>query len=409
MIPEIKLSDYDYNLPKSRIAAYPATNRDESKLLYYNVSSENINSYKFRDIATLLPRDSHLVLNSTKVIAARIMMLKPTGGKAELLCVEPLLPSTDPQITMAAVGSCHWECIVGGRNIIEGMTLKQENTNSDISLNAKIISKHENKAVVEFSWQPQRLPFSEIINHEGIVPLPPYIRRDAEESDKERYQTVYAESQGSVAAPTAGLHFTDAILNEIKEFAKVSRVLLHVGPGTFTPVEHEYVALHKMHREQIFVDKSMIEDLVDSMNNNRPIIAVGTTSMRTLESLYIFGLKLLSGYEAAEAKLEIRQWDGFEYTNSGRVASVAVLEQVLEFMQSHNLSILSGNTELFIVPGYEFGLCRGIVTNFHLPKSTLLMLIAAFIGKDNYKKIYDYALERDFRFLSYGDSSLLIK
>lgn len=409
LIPEVKLSDYDYYLPKSKIADYPAPKRDESKLLYFNKSEELLSKYKFSDISSILNRDFLLTNNTTKVIAARLYMNKPTGGKAELLCIEPLEPSKDPQITMMTPKEVIWEAIIGGRKIEEAMVLEPAMKIDGLEFSAQILEKKNNKVKVKFQWKPQSLSFAEIINKIGKIPLPPYIKRDTEEIDSERYQTVYAKQHGSIAAPTAGLHFTEDILSELQaKGIKRTELILHVGPGTFQPVEEEDARNHEMHSEQIFVSRESIEDLIDASRANKKIIATGTTSMRTLESLYIFGNKLRAGIKFVNGKLDVKQWDGFLFSpaNSDRFAS---LVEIRKFMDSHNMDILNGETTLFIVPGYNFGLTDGLITNFHLPKSTLLMLVAAFIGKDNMERIYKYALDNNFRFLSYGDSSLLLR
>ncbi len=407
-IPKIDLTDFDYTLPENRIPRYPATDRSQSKMLYCKITEESIKTQKFADIVELLPNDSFLVMNSTKVIAARLLCQKETGGKAEILVVEPVSPSNDPQITMMSHSKCIWECIIGGRAIKKGAILKPL---TDDSLLCEVIEKNGNKAKVEFRWE-DKLSFAEIIEQTGKIPLPPYIKRDTEESDKDRYQTVYAKTEGSVAAPTAGLHFTDDILKQLeKKGVQKGEVLLHVGPGTFKPISEGDVSSHDMHREQIFVDKAFIESITEyyrsGMNN---VIATGTTSLRTLESIYWYGVKLLLK-ETSDSEIYVHQWDPYRIINQNKVLPTPyeALNAILEIMNLNNLELISGKTQLFIMPGYQLNTIRGIITNFHMPQSTLILLVAAFTGKKLWRDIYDYALKNDFNFLSYGDSSLLIK
>ncbi len=407
-IPQIDLTEFDYTLPENRIPRYPASDRSQSKMLYCKITEESIHTHKFADIVELLPNDAFLVMNSTKVIAARLQCQKETGGKAEILVVEPISPSNDPQITMMSHSKCIWECIIGGRSIKNGAILKPL---IDDALICEVIEKNGNKAKVEFRWEGN-LSFAEVIEHTGKIPLPPYIKRDTEETDKERYQTVYAKTEGSVAAPTAGLHFTDDILNKLEQKGvKKGEVLLHVGPGTFKPISEGDVSSHDMHREQIFVDRTFIESIskyYKSGKNN--VIATGTTSLRTLESLYWYGVKLLLK-ETSNSEIYVHQWDPYRISSQNKVlpTSYEALNAVLEMMNLNKLELISGKTQLFIMPGYHLNTIRGIITNFHMPQSTLILLVAAFTGKKLWQDIYNYALNNDFNFLSYGDSSLLIK
>ncbi len=404
MIPEIDLNDFNYDLPKERIADFPLESRDNSKLLFVNPNTDSIEHYKFNQIVEFIPENSLLIMNSTKVIAARIPVTKSTGGKAEILCIEPVSPSFDPQVVMNSRQTCRWNCIIGGRKIHSGDILKSENQ----LLNCKILEKNDNIALVEFEWDNRT--FAEILNLFGRIPLPPYIKREATEFDNERYQTVYAKSDGSVAAPTAGLHFSDNVMEQIKsKSVEIAEVVLHVGPGTFLPIETDSVNQHTMHFEQFFIDKTTIESIYSALKNKKNIIATGTTSIRTIESLYILGAKLLQ--EKITLKdLFVNQEDAYLLDNEENIPSPEIaIQHLLNEMHSHNLKQINGKTQLFIVPGFKFQIADSLITNFHLPKSTLLLLVAAFIGKDYYEKSYKSALDNNYRFLSYGDSSLLIR
>ncbi len=402
-IPNIDLNDFDYELPKEKIADYPLEKRDESKLLYFNPNSNNLEHHNFHYINNLIEENSLLVMNNTKVIAARIPALKSTGGKAEILCIEPIAPSNDPQIVMNSRQSCVWSCIIGGRKIISGDTLIiGEN------LIAKIIEKSGNIANVEFNFG--NITFAEMLDSIGKIPLPPYIKRDATEFDNIRYQTVYAKNEGSVAAPTAGLHFSDAIIDNLKQKnIKISEVILHVGPGTFLPIETDLISEHTMHFEQFFIEKDTLETIFLALQNKKSIVATGTTSIRTLESLYILGAKLLLENLQID-NLNVLQEDAYNlYKKSDLPSPEIAISAILEFMKKENLTQIHGKTQLFIVPGFKFQIVDKLITNFHLPKSTLLLLVAAFVGVENYKKVYKSALESAYRFLSYGDSSLLVR
>ncbi len=407
-IPQLDLSEFDYILPEEKIPRYPAKDRSQSKMLYCEVNSKNIQTKKFSDITELMPSDAFLVMNSTKVIAARLLCKKETGGKAEILVVEPISPSNDPQITMMARNECVWECIIGGRAIKSGSILTPlENE----ELECHILEKDGNKAKVKFSWQ-ESISFAEIVEKTGKIPLPPYIKRDTEDSDKERYQTVYAKTEGSVAAPTAGLHFTEDILSRLEaKGVQKGEVLLHVGPGTFKPISDGNVSTHDMHREQIFVDREFIDTLCSYYKSGKTnVIATGTTSLRTLESLYWYGVKLILK-DTTEKEISVNQWDPYRLKsqNDSLPSSSEAIEAILNLMKDNNMEILSGKTQLFIMPGYTLNTISGIITNFHMPQSTLILLVAAFTGKELWRNIYNYALKNDFNFLSYGDSSFLIK
>jgi S-adenosylmethionine:tRNA ribosyltransferase-isomerase len=405
-------------LPKEKIADYPLEERASGKLLVADVNTGEINHKVFNDISEIIPKDTILVLNSTKVIAARIFMKKPTGGKVELLCVDPVSPSVDPQVTMLSRNTCKWKCLVGGRNLNPGMILNLDKTvYADISLTAMIVERIDNEALVEFSYEDKNITFADILDIIGNIPLPPYIKREAEEQDKERYQTVYAEADGSVAAPTAGLHFTPEVLSAIKENGtEILNVTLHVGPGTFKPIEGDDISDHNMHVEQFSVSTENIKAFASFFKNNpnSGLTATGTTSLRTLESMYWIGAKLLlrKGKAAiTDGFLTLSQFEPYNITESedklpGCAESFVALAR---FADSENLREIHCKTQLFIVPGYDIKTVKTLITNYHMPKSTLILLVATFAGYDLWRKIYEAALENDYRFLSYGDSSVLLR
>jgi S-adenosylmethionine:tRNA ribosyltransferase-isomerase len=395
---EFSIDQYDYVLPDESIAIYPLEQRDSAKMLVYR--GGNIIHSVFKDLPAYLPGDSVLVFNNTKVIRARLFFRRNTGALIEVFCLKSLAPHQEISLAMNQKGSAVWECMAGNqKRWKEGETLTLEFDGG--VLNATLNAKHGREVDVAFSWEPSDLSFSEVLEHAGRIPLPPYIHREPDLKDEEEYQTVYAEEGGAVAAPTAGLHFTENLIEHLKnEGVKILNLTLHVSSGTFQPVEETDVRNHKMHDEQIIFTRKMVEDLAQS---ERPCIAVGTTSMRALESLYWFGVKLSSG-QADEFFIEKL------YPYSPELPSLSPAESmnnILNWMEKKDLGELWGHTEIMIMPGYHFKMCKGLITNFHLPKSTLLMLIAAFIG-DDWKKIYEEALENKYRFLSYGDGSLLL-
>jgi len=404
-IANIDLNGFDYELPKDRIALFPLEERDQSKLLVADCKSQRIEHSVFFNINDYLPSNSLIIVNATKVIQARIFMSKQTGGKAELLCVNPISPSSDPQITMSARKNCIWECIIGGRNIRENTKL----FSNDNQLSAKMLKRYENYAIVEFEYSASDT-FSEILLKIGQIPLPPYINRDIIELDKDRYQTVYSKAEGSVAAPTAGLHFTDKVIAKLKaKQILFDEVILHVGPGTFVPIEKS-VAEHKMHKEQLFVSKATIENLILAIRKNSKIIATGTTSLRTLETLYWVGVKIHYQNFDINTNLLLNQFEPYQLLD--KYPEITFEQSMIEIQQKfseENRLFISGNTELFILPGYQIRTADGLITNFHLPKSTLLLLISAFVGGEFWKQIYNEALINNYRFLSYGDSSLLMR
>lgn len=404
----ISIQDYTYDLPEERIANYPLAERDASKLLIYldGKISESI----YSNISEQIPENALLVFNDTKVVEARLLFQKPTGGVIEIFCLEPHEKYNDITTAMLQKKNVLWHCLVGGvSKWKKGQILEKKIRQDDkeLILRASYVEKKIDSFIIELSWSPVELSFAEILHHAGAIPLPPYIKREVEESDSERYQTVYANQDGSVAAPTAGLHFTENIFKQLKEKnIQTDFVTLHVGAGTFKPVKSETMQDHDMHAEWIDVSRATIENILNNLDND--IIAVGTTSLRTIESLYWLGRKreLRSGNKLSEQSSDIRvlQWE--PYGSSEKNISVRdSLELLLEWLEQNKLERLVTKTQLLIAPGYQFKIANGLFTNFHQPQSTLLLLVAAFIGSD-WKKVYDHAMQNGFRFLSYGDGCL---
>ena len=401
MIPEIHIEDYNYTLPDEKIAKYPLAQRDASKLLCYKDGHPAM--HKFSDIADLLPEGSLMVFNDTKVVPARLHFQRSTGAHIEIFCLEPLQP--EEYVTMFAVTDrCRWKCIVGNVKRWKNDTLSLFNPEnaadvSEMNLRADLVERCGETSVVEFSWD-NGAPFSKVLEVCGSVPIPPYLNRDTEDIDLERYQTLYARFRGSVAAPTAGLHFTENVLESIrKKEISLEKVCLHVGAGTFLPVKSSLVSEHTMHREPFVVSLAFLEKLIAKKGK---LIAVGTTSVRTLESLYYVGVKCIE----TGSPQDVNQWDPYEreYTYTFEDA----LKALTGYMKSKSMDSIQLGTRIIIVPGYRFKVVDVLVTNFHQPQSTLLLLISAFVDGD-WKNIYDYALANDVRFLSYGDSSLLFR
>lgn len=388
------MQDYTYTLPPDKIATHPISTRDESKLLVYQRGE--IQHAAFKSLVDHLPQNSFLFFNDTKVIPARIHFQKDTGAEIEIFLLSPVKPSTLMANVMLANGSCTWQCTIGNlKRWKDRQPLLKEA--GEISLHASLIDRH--KGVVEFSWNTGQ-SFAEIITRMGVTPLPPYIKREATTVDVSRYQTIYSHYEGAVAAPTAGLHFTDQVLESLqKKGIEKDFLTLHVSAGTFQPVKEEDALKHTMHHEQIVVTRKSLENL---LKQNQFTVAVGTTSMRTLESLYWYGVKLT---ENPNCEFTVSQED--PYQKRVLPSRVEALRAIISHMDKHTLDSLTGSTSIFIYPGYEFKICKGLITNFHLPASTLILLVAAFIGND-WRKIYDEALRNNYRFLSYGDSSLLI-
>ena len=401
MIPEIRIEDYDYPLPEERIAKYPLERRDASKLLEYKDGT--LSEHVFREIPELLPTESIMVFNDTKVVPARLHFQKETGAHIEVFCLEPVLPE-EYNLIFAATSTCRWKCIVGNvkkwkSDILSLYNPENDSLVKDMDLKASLVERDGETSVVEFAWKSGE-PFSRVLEICGTIPIPPYLKRDSEAIDQERYQTLYAKFRGSVAAPTAGLHFTEDVLSHIEDKGiDMETVCLHVGAGTFLPVKSSEISGHEMHREPFVVSRSFIEDL---RKGNRPVIAVGTTSVRTLESLYYVGVTCIEKGRPED----VSQWMPYEKDYGYSLAEV--LDAILGYLDSESLDELKVGTRIIIVPGYKFKVVDVLVTNFHQPKSTLLLLISAFVGGD-WRTIYDFALSHDFRFLSYGDSSVLFR
>lgn len=397
----IRIEDYDYPLPDSRIAKYPLPQRDSSQLLHY--SNGDISSHHFADLPNMLPDDVMLIFNNTRVIQARMHFRKPTGAIIEIFCLEPLLPA-DYAISLQSTVSCRWLCLVGNsKKWKEGsLELTFAHNGKEVVLSACRGDAKGDGYEVEFQWNDETLTFGDILEILGELPIPPYLNRATEEQDKTTYQTVYSKIEGSVAAPTAGLHFTPAVLDAIRSKGIPTHELtLHVGAGTFKPVKSDTIAQHAMHTEYIQVSRALIEELCHS---SRRVVAVGTTSVRTLESLYFIAAALYRNPQATAEQLHVEQWMPYgEYPQLSRSEAMKIL---LDYLDNINSDYLISATRIIIAPGYQFHIVDGIVTNFHQPRSTLLLLVSAFVDGD-WHAIYDYALSHDFRFLSYGDSSLL--
>ena len=399
----IRIAEYNYPLPDERIARFPLEKRDESKLLLYR--NGEISESQFKHLPDFLPERSLIVFNNTRVIQARLLFNKSTGAKIEIFCLEPITPH-DYALVFQQTERCSWLCLVGNAKKWKEGILEKEITAGErkVILRAEKKKSYGESHLIEFSWDNQDLTFAELLDAAGILPIPPYLNRETEEKDLQTYQTVYSKIKGSVAAPTAGLHFTEDVLKELDEKGFVrEEVTLHVGAGTFKPVKSETIEEHEMHTEFISVNRSSIERIKANAGN---IIAVGTTSVRTLESLYYIGVMLSRNPDATGDELVVNQWMPYDEANN-QLSTDEALQHILDYLDRHKADKLLTATRIIIAPGYEFKVVRGIITNFHQPQSTLLLLISAFV-KGNWQPIYDYALEHDFRFLSYGDSSLLL-
>jgi S-adenosylmethionine:tRNA ribosyltransferase-isomerase len=402
----LSISDFDYTLPEEKIAIYPLTQRDQSKLLVYkdDFISEDI----YKNITDHLPSKSFLVFNDTKVIKARILFQKQTGAFIEIFCLEPHEKINDYAIILSQQNSTRWKCMIGGAGKWKEKYLEKEIFihGNKIILRAELVERLSDAYVVELSWNPGNYSFAEIIDHAGATPLPPYIKRKAEESDAEKYQTIYSAHEGSVAAPTAGLHFTNEIFSSLKKKNIDSGfVTLHVGAGTFKPVKAATMQGHEMHSEWIDVSQKFIQKLIKNISNG--VFCVGTTSVRTIESLYWMGLKTYINPEIEFDDLKINQWEVYEEELiKTDLSAEESLTYLLNYLIDKNLNHLFIQTQIIIAPAYEFKITNGIITNFHQPKSTLLLLVAAMIG-ERWKEIYEYALKNEFRFLSYGDGCLI--
>ena len=399
MIPEIRIEDFNYPLPDERIAKYPLAERDSSKLLIYK--GGEIRERVFRDITEEIPSDAVMVFNDTKVVPARLFFRRDSGAHIEVFCLEPHFPA-DYNVNFACTESCSWTCVIGNAKRWKDDILSldvHEGELADIDLKARLESRDGQTGVVSFSWKGG-IPFSRVLELCGQIPIPPYLNRATEDIDIERYQTLYARVRGSVAAPTAGLHFTQRVLDGLAaKGVDIEKVCLHVGAGTFLPVKSSLISGHTMHREPFSVSLDFLRDLRDS---GKKVVAVGTTSVRTLESLYYVGVSCIE----KGAPEDVAQWD--PYTREYQYTSREALDAIINYLEANSLTELKVGTRIIIVPGFRFRAVDMMVTNFHQPQSTLLLLISAFVGGD-WHSIYDYALGHGFRFLSYGDSSLLYR
>lgn len=398
----IHISDYNYLLPDEKIAKFPKEQRDQSKLLVYQ--SGEIKEDIFYNLPKYLPKNSLMVFNNTKVIQARLHFKKVSGALIEIFLLEPGMP-TDYELMFQTKGYCEWLCLIGNlKKWKEGILVKEfiyngETVRIEATKKESIGTSHK----VALKWDNTSLSFAELIDLIGELPIPPYLNRETEESDKTTYQTIYSKINGSVAAPTAGLHFTNNVLQDLDSYGiEREELTLHVGAGTFKPVKSEELSGHDMHTEYISVSKQTLEKL---LSYDASAIAVGTTSVRTLESLYYMGVKLHSNPDLSEQELHITQWEPYKVESS--LTATEAIEEIIKYLDRNNLSTLHSSTQIMIAPGYNYKIVKLLITNFHQPQSTLLLLVSAFV-KGNWKTIYDYALTHDFRFLSYGDSSLLI-
>lgn len=403
-VQNINISEYDYPLPDERIAKYPLAERDASKLLV--LKDNKIGEDHFRNIGDYLPEKSVLVFNETKVVRARLQFVKDSGAAIEVFCLEPITGNGDYQLAFSASSPVEWHCLVGNsRRWKDGiLTMPLLIKGVDVILKAERIEKTDAYSVIRFSWEPADISFAEVLENAGEIPLPPYLHREAEPSDRDRYQTVFAKYEGSVAAPTASLHLTKPLIAKLKEQGHtIEEVTLHVGAGTFRPVATDTIGEHEMHSESIIVKRQCIEHLHE--NIGRTIIPVGTTSMRTIESVYWIGVMLLEqGFE--ERNLHVNQW--FPYQDRTTLPSAKEsLEAIMKYLEMHHLDALHATTALMIAPSCPIMITKALITNFHQPKSTLLLLVSALIG-EKWKEAYKFALEHGFRFLSYGDSCLFI-
>ena len=401
----IRISEFNYPLPDERIAKFPLPERDSSKLLIYKKGV--VSETRFTSLPDQLPADALMIFNNTKVIQARLHFRKETGALIEVFCLEPIQPN-DYALNFQQTEHSAWLCMIGNLKKWKGETLKREMTvkGRPLTLTAERGESRGTSHWVDFRWNNPDVTFADILEVFGELPIPPYLNRDTQESDKQTYQTVYSKIKGSVAAPTAGLHFTPRVLKDLRQKGiDLEELTLHVGAGTFKPVKSEEIEGHDMHTEYISVHRSTIEKLIAHRGE---AIAVGTTSVRTLESLYHIGLTLLQHPDATDEQLHVQQWQPYQLpAEIAATPAVEALQAILRYLNRHSMESYHGSTQIIIAPGYEYRIVRAIVTNFHQPQSTLLLLVSAFV-KGDWRKIYDYALSHDFRFLSYGDSSLLM-
>lgn len=402
LLQNISIEEYNYPLPADRIAYYPAQERDKSLLLVSTTEGERRDH--FSNLVSNLPKNSILVFNETKVVQARMEFHKSSGARIEIFCLEPISPVTEVQLAFSQHSPVSWKCLVGNSRRWKAgkLTYSTEFEGVTTHIAAERTQQYDTDSEILFTWDNPNLCFSDIMENLGEIPLPPYIQRETEESDSTRYQTIYAKNKGSVAAPTAGLHFTDGVMNDLKNAGiETDKITLHVGAGTFKPVSSDTIGEHQMHTEQIIISKKTILNLLNRGEKN--IIPVGTTTARTLESLYWFGAKLFSTKDHFNG-LDVKQWDPYN-PQFQDISTYDSLKSVLKFLEDRQSDFLSGNTSLLIGPGYKWHLADALITNFHQPKSTLLLLVSSFVGS-RWERAYKYALDNDFRFLSYGDSCL---
>ena len=398
----IRIEDFDYPLPDERIAKFPLSVRDQSKLLVYKQGE--VSEDRFTSLPNYIPGGSLMIFNNTKVIQARLHFRKETGALIEVFCLEPIAPN-DYVLSFQQTQKCSWLCMIGNlKKWKEGKLVREVTVKGiPVRLTATRGECRGTSHWIDFEWDNSSLTFADILEAVGELPIPPYLNRETQESDKETYQTVYSKIKGSVAAPTAGLHFTERVLNKLSQKGvDLEELTLHVGAGTFKPVKSEEIAGHEMHTEYISVNSQTIEKIIAHYGN---VTDVGTTSVRTLESLYYIGIHIYKNPDANEEELHVCQWEPYE--TDCKLSTTESLQCILDYMKRHNMEALHSSTQIIIAPGYEYKIVSRMVTNFHQPKSTLLLLVSAFV-KGNWRKIYDFALSHDFRFLSYGDSSLLI-
>jgi S-adenosylmethionine:tRNA ribosyltransferase-isomerase len=419
----LKIKDYQYQLPEEKIARYPLPERDASALLIYKAGQITTDIYK--NIAACLPEDAMMVFNETKVIHARLLFKKPTGGRIEVFCLEPDTKYHDLPSAMQQTGEVYWKCMVGGAakwkagQVLElEAALEHKDNTQKLMVFAELLERLGTVFIIRFHWafkdrkkenvvSDTTIPFSEVLQAAGALPLPPYMNREAEPSDELRYQTVFAKEEGSVAAPTAALHFTPQVISGLQQKGISCNFLtLHVGAGTFRPVKSEHMKDHDMHAEWIDVSADFIGRLLDFKKGRQPVISVGTTSARTLESLYWTGIRMIRKEWQEQGEYAVPQW--YPYDFPSEISAEEALQAVLDYLEKNELPRLITRTQIIIAPGYDFKIMNALVTNFHQPQSTLLLLVAALIGED-WRKVYEYALGHDFRFLSYGDGCLLFR
>ena len=396
---KIEIKDFDYLLPQQRIAEFPLSKRDHSRMLIFKEG--NIVDDHFYNLANHLPHGATLVVNDTKVIEARILFKKSTGGVIEIFCLEPFEQQIEESLSQTS--RVRWQCLIGGASKWKPGQILNKNiriADQEILLSARFINRNIDSFVIEFSWDPPQYSFSEVLHAAGAIPLPPYIKREATEDDAERYQTVFGQQYGSVAAPTSALHFTQEVFESLTtKKIEVKKITLHVGAGTFKPVKSETIVEHNMHSEPFSISLQNLKKIM----NSEQLIAVGTTSLRTLESLYWIGIKMMNG----KMDWNLQQWEAYELADKfPNITASESLDSLVQWMERNHADEIRCTTSLMIIPGYDFHLPKALITNFHQPQSTLLLLISAFIG-EHWKQVYQHALDNDYRFLSYGDSSLL--